>query len=1271
MSLINHDQLLQYSKDYIEQKNYDLAELYLNIFFLSKCEDSSNIVSASSLKSFIIHSTKKNLDNLINISELNIENYDSILKDMDNSYSLVRILYRTALSLNDQEKPFTAMNYIKYASEIFESTLLKKTQKDSHIILNITKDKILDKIDVYIDKVKKNVNEKKLDHKSLFKLFQDLHNEKENKNGIKNDIDNETSNDNNKSNTEKTQEENTEKDSTADNTNTTTFTNNMNLEEDKVENPNNTNNQNKNTTNPNLYYILSQFSLEKIQHFLKNENIHYSNLYLKDNIFELYYHNNTNYLGIFPGKIDNSILLDFVNYWKDPNIEEDYTNVYIKNGLCEKEDFVFFSEKNYSKIKACFDSEYDIPRYFISNKDLIEQNLRKFRLVIFCPELKQKNITEINCKLIQISKFKTVEELKNKIIRCLENVLMLNINMNLNINKDDDKNNKKNKEIITPSIATLSASSSNMKLRIFNEINSGSGSSNSNNSNSFSNNNSSIFDMILSYGQGEKKYMCSSNNLFNLNEGIESNTTNNNTSTDNNNIENTTSTDTNTPTELTNLTNTNIQSENKLLIEELNYSDHDILICEINCSYLFKSEKIEKCGLCNEEIKKITGNNNSNNSNNNNNTKFLCKKCKKIPYCSESCLDKDYEHINYHKRRAKYYKQIFNLENLYDTQLNDLLDSNFSCGKTGLKNLGNTCFINSAIQCLSHCTDLTKYFLTNSYESEINTTNKLGTGGNVAKAYSSLIAELWTGNSRYLSPWDFRRIFIRFARQFNDFSQNDSQEMLGFVLDRLHEDLNRIKSKPYISMDEQKENETEKAASYRWWNNHQSRENSIIVDLFHGQYKSIISCPQCKKKSITYDSFMCLSLPIPSVQIKISTIILEYNTNINADIKNIDISINEHTTVLEFLHKVDPERFKYFDLVLITSSTKAFRRIANENERITNLCTKDQQAIIYCKEKENISTKNYTFYFSPVKIASNKSFFGSSSRSIEYLSYPFGISVSIKNTLLSDVLKKVVLKLKEMLNLGNNTNTNTISLSSLNQIINLHVINTLPEIVGIFTNCKDKCEFCEAKCEYCLLNINQNINIENILAKKKIQRSDLAFYVEVLKMNNTYSNNSNVNNFEQQITKKSNVSVYDCLELFRQEEKLEKDNTWYCFGCKKYQEAYKKMQIFKVPKYLILHFKRFRIKSNNSMMGMLSNKKIDIKIDYPLVLNMLPYVVDETDKHEFELCAISQHYGSLSSGHYTALCNNNGTWLEFDDETVSRSNNIVTNSAYLLFYKMK
>lgn len=89
-------------------------------------------------------------------------------------------------------------------------------------------------------------------------------------------------------------------------------------------------------------------------------------------------------------------------------------------------------------------------------------------------------------------------------------------------------------------------------------------------------------------------------------------------------------------------------------------------------------------------------------------------------------------------------------------------------GSVGLHNLGNSCFLNSIVQCLNHVSPLTEYFLKDEYIKDLNTKNPLGSGGHVAAAYASLQKKMWGGDYSVLVPRMLKQTVANFAPQFDN-----------------------------------------------------------------------------------------------------------------------------------------------------------------------------------------------------------------------------------------------------------------------------------------------------------------------------------------------------------------------------------------------------------------------------------------------------------------------------------------------------------------------
>ena len=652
-------------------------------------------------------------------------------------------------------------------------------------------------------------------------------------------------------------------------------------------------------------------------------------------------------------------------------------------------------------------------------------------------------------------------------------------------------------------------------------------------------------------------------------------------------------------------------------------------------------------------------------------------------------------------------------------------ESNCNKGRTGLVNIGNTCFMNSALQCLSNCYELTKYFLLNFYENDINQENRLGTGGQVVTIYRKLLDDLWLGDDDYINPNYFKRIFAHFVHKFSGYAQQDSNEFLIYLLDKIHEDLNTITVKPYIEMEGKKPEQTDEEVSKIWWEKHLKRENSIIVDLFQGQFKSTISCNICHQVCVSFDSYMFISLPIPSGKYEIEVKYFGYNIN---DFLVMKIPITENTTVLNIIdimknriniininkNKIiknnPPKRKKRnknknkiikklyeqinlskdkIEMVLLTNKKKIYKVFTN-NDYIFPYLLQGYELVAYEKDTSNQNNENIYFYLSQYYYSYIFSLFYYPR--IYFFDYPFAINFD-KTQKIFNIYKNIKEFLKELLPNNNPNNPNKKD-EILNIDFNFNKINKDNEKSCGFTLylntfipntnsslCSSIFSFGNSINHPLLEKYSSTENYSNIKRQLNLDELHLRLTLDVNILFNLDKAKlpklkNNLYNKKLSLNVGKDINLYDCLNLFNSEEILDGDNEWYCNKCKKHVDAVKKMDVYKSPYYLIFQLKRFKQDNEgSSIFNIFNSSKNTTFIDFPVTnLDLSNYILSENNQGGiYDLIGVINHYGGESFGHYTAYCLNGKKWMEYNDEYVAeiKKGNIITNAAYVLFYRRR
>ncbi|KAJ8794227.1 hypothetical protein J1605_003373 [Eschrichtius robustus] len=185
------------------------------------------------------------------------------------------------------------------------------------------------------------------------------------------------------------------------------------------------------------------------------------------------------------------------------------------------------------------------------------------------------------------------------------------------------------------------------------------------------------------------------------------------------------------------------------------------------------------------------------------------------------------------------------------------------------------CFLNAVLQCLSSTRPLRDFCLRRDFRQEVPGG---GRAQELTEAFADVIGALWHPDScEAVNPTRFRAVFQKYVPSFSGYSQQDAQEFLKLLMERLHLEINRrgrrappvLANSPAPSQPrrggallEEPELSDDDRANLMW-KRYLEREDSKIVDLFVGQLKSCLKCQACGYRSTTFEVFCDLSLPIP------------------------------------------------------------------------------------------------------------------------------------------------------------------------------------------------------------------------------------------------------------------------------------------------------------------------------------------------------------------------------------------------------------------------
>lgn len=600
-------------------------------------------------------------------------------------------------------------------------------------------------------------------------------------------------------------------------------------------------------------------------------------------------------------------------------------------------------------------------------------------------------------------------------------------------------------------------------------------------------------------------------------------------------------------------------------------------------------------------------------------------------------------------------------------------------GVVGLQNIGNTCFFNAGVQCLLHNIPLMNMILGGSWDKDVKSNSLHLNRGELAKAFAELMRLVWTGDSRVITPNKLKMVVGQYEARFSNSEQQDCHEFLTFLINGLHEDLNRKFDKNLNVQTIIGNGENDEEIANQSWELFKSKNDSIMIDNFYGQFRSSLTCPNCNAVTTVFDPYNIISLPMSTHNrgLKVTFIPLNYTEpyiKMNLEIPAASTFDDVSRIVSDYIgRKVNVIIGGYRILDDIEWGVTDYSETSQPHLCAFEVIPSDSYifpCLIEMREKNENSGFNYS---------SNVIHFKKT------LGKPFIIYLNTENPTEKEIADAAFAYLQCLWKPYSGSPPSEYVKEIIRQgkyyaepvsqfFTNSHVAAEIPRNYEGKEGFKFDTKF--PKLEKTIVKVYLN---------PKFMNSNDGF-------NNNMSNMNNSNNYplrneifsyytlfchlkpkkEKSIDYNSpQMTIEDCFSIFSQEETLDEKNKWHCPNCNSNVCANKKMDLWSAPDSLIINLKRFGA----------SNSKLETFVGYDEILDLTDFIVGTQSSEEqqilYRLYGVTEHMGGVGSGHYTARVqvvephHTTGKWYYFNDDNVTETDEstAVNRSAYILFYQ--